>query len=343
MSLLFPSRTITVDAALRDLAKGSARARVTAAQALGDVAAEERARVRPALIAALDDSDPAVRAEAAASLGEAGGGDGPGGAPDPDTVAALIRRLADGHGAVRQGAAIALGTLRAPAAFAPLAEALRDGPADLRFQAATSLVEIDALAAFEPLVAAADDPDPQVVAAVALALGATGEPRAPALIARLLEHADAGVRFDAAYALAQQGDRRGRGALAAGLTDPGRDWDAVLSLERLGDATAAPELVALLGRRGTSPETQARAAGAALALDPDGPGAARARAHLLAAIGNRRLTVRGVAVDELAKVGGEWALGPLTALAARRRGRELADAVDSALAAIRTRTAPSSS
>jgi hypothetical protein len=52
MSLLFPSRTITVDAALRDLAKGSARARVTAAQALGDVAPDERARVRPALIAA---------------------------------------------------------------------------------------------------------------------------------------------------------------------------------------------------------------------------------------------------------------------------------------------------
>lgn len=336
MSLLFPSRTITIDAALRDLAKGSAKSRVTAAQALGDVGPADRSRVRPALIAALEDNDPAVRAEAAASLGEAGAGEGTE-APDDDAVAALIRRLDDGHGAVRQGAAIALGTLRAAAAFSPLVAALTDGPVDLRFQAATSLVEIDALAAFAPLAAAAGDPDAQVVAAVALALGGTGDARAPALIARLLEHADAGVRFDAAYALAQLDDRRGLAALIDGLGDSGRDWDAVLALERVGDAASAPALAAVIGRRGSSPEVQARAAGAALALAPDGPDAARARAHLLEAMTSRRLTVRGVAIDELAKVGGDWAVAPLTVLATRRRGKEVADAISAALGRIALR------
>ena len=242
------------------------------------------------------------------------------------------------HGAVRQGAAIALGTLRAPAAFPPLVTALAEGPVDLRYQAATSLVEIDALAAFTHLAAAVGDPDAQVVAAVALALGGTGDPRAPALIARLLEHADAGVRFDAAYALAQLDDRRGLAALVEGLGDNGRDWDAVLALERVGDAASAPALAAVLGRRGSSPEVQARAAGAALTLAPDGPDAARARAHLLEAITSRRLTVRGVAIDELAKVGGDWAVAPLTTLATRRRGKEVADALSAALARIAERT-----
>ncbi len=339
MSLLFPSNTITVDAALRDITKGSQKARVLAAQALGDVPLDDRPRVRPALIAALDDSDPAVRAEAAAALGEAGA-TADDSAPDEATVAALIKRLDDGHGAVRQGAAIALGTLRAPAGFPPLVEALRQGPADLRFQAATSLVEIDPVAAYAPLVAAADDPDPQVVAAVALALGGTGDARAPGLIARLLEHADAGVRFDAAYALAQLDDRRGAAALREGLTDRNRDWDAVLALEKLGDASAAPALAEVLTRRSATPEVQARAAGAVLALDPDGPAAARARAHLLEAVGHRRITVRGVAVDELAKVGGPWAIPALTQLAGRRRGRDLADPIAAAIAAINARMVP---
>ncbi len=339
MSLLFPSRVITIDAALRDLAGGPPRARVAAAQALGDVGAPDRARIRPALCAALDDDLAAVRAEAAASLGEVLAAEvGDGGTADPATVAALIGRLDDGAGPVRQAAAIALGTLRDGAGFAPLAAALRDGPADLRYQAATSLAEIDPVAAFAPLAAAIDDPDPQVVGAVALGLGASGDARAPALIARLLEHADPGARFDAAYALAQLDDQRGAGVLAAALTDGARDWDAVVALERLAGPTAVTALATLIDRRGSSLEVQARAAGALLAVDADGAHAARARAHLVAALDARRVTVRGVAIDELARVGGDWALAPLAALAARRRGRELSDAITQAEAAIRNRT-----
>jgi hypothetical protein len=54
VSYLFPSSTITVEAALRDLANGSPKARAFAAHALGDVTdTTEVARAVDALIIAL--------------------------------------------------------------------------------------------------------------------------------------------------------------------------------------------------------------------------------------------------------------------------------------------------
>jgi HEAT repeat protein len=336
VSMLFPSRVITVDAALRDIKATSPRARLVAAQALGDVGEADHARVRPALCAALEDDVAAVRAEAAGSLGEVGG-------DDADAVAGLVKRLDDGDAGVRQAAAIALGTMRAAGGFTPLVRALREGPADLRFQAASSLVEIDPLASYEPLAAAVGDSDPQVAGAVALALGSTGDARAPALVAHLMDHDDAGVRFDAAYALAQLGDGRGAGVLTGALLDGGRDWDAVIALEKVGDGEAAGHLASLFERKKTSPEVQARAAGAILTIvarTGDGGGSAhaeKARAHLVAALDNRRDTVRGIAVDELGNSGGAWALAPLQALSRRRRGRDLADEIARAIASIEGR------
>src|SRR5688572_24787128 len=105
--MLFPTRVITVDAALRDIKATSPRARLVAVQAPGDVAADDHARVRPALRDALEDDVAAVRAEAAASLGEVAG-------DDETAIAGLVKRLDDGDAGVRQAAAIALGTLRAP-------------------------------------------------------------------------------------------------------------------------------------------------------------------------------------------------------------------------------------
>jgi len=141
VSYLFPSATITFDAALRDLASGSPKARALAAHALGGVTdSVERRRALDALVRALDDDRPEVRAEACSSLGELG---------EPGAIAPLIKRLADGAAPVRQNAAIALGTMRAADGFDPLAEALATGPADLRFQAATSLAEVDPARAFD--------------------------------------------------------------------------------------------------------------------------------------------------------------------------------------------------
>lgn len=332
MSLFPISPTMTVEAAVRDLARGAPRSRIAAAHALGDVAPGERSQARAALVAALDDDRGEVRAEAATSLGSLGPG---GEAPDDAAVtAALVRRLDDGLPAARQAAAIALGTLGHADAFAPLVTALRDGPADLRFQAATSLCEIDPIAAFGPLVASVDDPDPQVVAAVALGLGATGDGRAAGHLARLLEHADVGVRFDAAYALAQLGDRRGRPRLWAALADRDRAWDAVVMLEQDGDPASVEHLARCLDDRGLAPEVAVRAAAAVIALTPDHAGA---RAHLIGALGHRKLPVRGLAVEELGRIGGPWAIDALAALADRWRGRELREPIAAAIAAIRAR------
>jgi HEAT repeat protein len=330
VSFLFPSSTITFEAALRDIAHGRPPARVAAAHALGDAAgADERPRALDALAAALGDDLAQVRAEACASLGALS---------DERSVPALTARLGDGDAAVRQAAAIALGAIGHPDAFAPLAEALREGPADLRFQAATSLAEVDAARAYDPLVAAIGDADPQVVSAIALSLGAVGDGRATGHLVKLLDHADAGVRFDAAYALAQLGDGRGRALLSDALVDGERGWDAACALEKLGSAADGDALAAALAAKGIAPPVQLRAAGALLRIAPAHASAERARAILLAGLRLRRLPQRGVAVEQLGQVGGAWAEEALTQLRRTRRGRDLLDEIDAAVAAIRGRS-----
>ncbi len=335
MSFLFPSSTITLDAALRDLAQGSPRARAAAAQALGDVTEPtEKRRAVDALVRALDDDRPEVRAEACASLGELG---------EPSALAVLVRRLDDGVAAVRQHAAIALGSLRDPDGFDPLARALRDGPADLRFQAATSLAEIDRARAYDPLIAALDDGDPQVVAAAALALGAIGDPRAVPRLIRGIDHREPATRFDAAYALAELGDPAGRDALAAGLGDTERAWDAVMALARLATADDAEVLGrALLGKH-TPPEATVLAAGAILKIAPASAHRDAARRVLLAALAARKVHVRGVAVEQLGEIGGAWAIAPLEKLGRSGKGAELGESIAAALRAIAERTGPEGS
>jgi len=329
VSLLFPSQTITFDAALHDLTKGGVKARAIAAHALGEVTApEEKARAADALCAALDDDRHEVRAEAAAALGDLG---------DPRGVPALARRLTDGDAAVRQCAAIALGTLRHPDGFAPLETALREGPADTRFQAASSLAEIDPPRAYDPLVAALGDDDPQVLSAIALALGAIGDGRAAGPLARLLDHGDRPVRFDAAYALAQLGDGQGRPQLVAGLDEPASAWDAVAALELLGTPADADAVAAVLGRRKADPQIQLRAAAAVLALAPAHERADAARRVLVAGLGLRKPELRGLAIEELGRVGGPWALDALARLRGTRKGKDFVDVIDGALAQIRAR------
>ncbi|HVV86339.1 MAG TPA: HEAT repeat domain-containing protein, partial [Kofleriaceae bacterium] len=96
-----PSRIVTLPAALRDLRSGSVKARVLAADVLGDVTGAGRDAALEGLRAALVDDAAEVRAEAATSLGAQ---------RDAGAVEGLIRRLDDGSPPVRQAAAIALGT-----------------------------------------------------------------------------------------------------------------------------------------------------------------------------------------------------------------------------------------
>jgi HEAT repeat protein len=331
VSFLFPSSTITLDAALRDIAQGSPKARTAAAHALGDVEEPtEKRRAVDALLRALDDDRLEVRAEACASLGDLG---------DVSALPMLIRRLDDGAPPVRQNAAIALGTLAHADGFEPLAQALANGPADLRFQAATSLAEIDQARAFDPLVAALEDRDPQVVAAAALSLGAIGDPRAVPLLVAKLDHGEAPTRFDIAYALAELGDPSGRDVLVAALTDLDRAWDAVSALTRLATADDAELLGRALTSKHTPPEATVLAAGAILKIAPHTAHHDAARRVLLAALGARKIHVRGIAVEQLGEIGGAWATAPLEKLAKTGKGAELLDAIAAALRAIEERGA----
>ena len=331
MSFLFPSPTITLDAALRDLAQGSPKARMAAAQALGDVEElTEKRRAVDALLRALDDDRLEVRAEACASLGTLG---------DASALPLLIKRLDDGSPPVRQNAAIALGTLAHPDGFAPLAQALSDGPADLRFQAATSLAEIDQARAYEPLVAALDDRDPQVVAAAALSLGAIGDPRATPLLVGKLDHADAATRFDVAYALSELRDPRGREVLVAALGDTERAWDGVEALARLATPDDAEALGRALTSKHTPPEATVLAAGAVLKIAPHSAHHDAARRVLLAALAARKTHVRGIAIEQLGEIGGSWATVPLEKLASSGKGADLREAITAALQAIARRGA----
>jgi HEAT repeat protein len=320
VSFLFPASTITFDAALHDLAQGSPKARVAAAHALGEVEEPtEKRRAADALVRALDDDRPEVRAEACAALGDLG---------EPIAIATLIRRLDDGVAGVRQNAAIALGTLAHPDGFAPLAGALRDGPADLRFQAATSLAEIDPARAFEPLAAALGDGDPQVVAAAALSLGAIGDPRAVPLLAAALDHKEAATRFDIAYALAELGDPAGRAVLAGALTDAERAWDAVTALGRLATTDDAELLGRALVNKRTPPEATVLAAGTIVRIAPHSAHHDAARRVLLAALAARKTHLRGIAVEQLGEAAGDWAIAPLDKLARSSKGTDLREAIE---------------
>ena len=330
MSYLFPSSTITFEAALRDLASASPKGRAMAAHALGDVTDPvEKRRAVDALMRALDDDRPEVRAEACSSLGELG---------EPLPLALLVKRLDDGAAPVRQNAAIALGTLAFPDGFEPLAEALRDGPADLRFQAATSLAEIDPARAFDHVVKALDDRDPQVVSAAALSVGVIAtelgdlKPRALAALSAKLDHGDADARFDIAYALADLGDASGREILAGGLADPERSWDAVTALGKIG---AKAELERAITNKKTPHEAAALAAGRLIALDPEHE---KARQVLIEALVARKVHVRGIAIDQLAEIGGAWAKMPLEKLARSSKGADFLEGIAAALRQIGARS-----
>ncbi len=367
MSFLFPSATITLDAALRDAQSSKAQVRLRAISALGDVEdPTERRRAAEALALALEDDHPAVRAEAAASLGGMG---------ELAPIAALVKRLGDGDAQVRQQAAIALGTLRAREAFAPLCEALRDGPADVRYQAVTSLAEIDAVAAYQPLVEALADRDAQVVSAAAVALGSLGDGRAVQHLLPLLARSEEDVRFEAAWALAELGDGRGRAELLAQLpgaltapepgddqgkrrrpelpstAHPGRAMEAVEALAKLGRAAPAGSdedrrsLARFLGSTSAPPEALIVAARHVLAMLDSAPAsqasAERSAAErvLLAGLEARKDPLRGLAVEQLLLVGGAWARPALEKLQQSRRGKLLAEPVAEALAAIASRAA----
>lgn len=125
-------------------------------------------RAVPALISALKDKSPILRAEAARQLGLIQG---------KRAIVPLAEVLCtDVDAEVRKAAAYALGYLQDPRSFDALSGALRDlsQPPLVRGMAAEQLASFSKFAAIPPLIAALHDPSAEVRFWAAYALGAIG-------------------------------------------------------------------------------------------------------------------------------------------------------------------------
>jgi HEAT repeat protein len=167
-------------------------------------ATEELARLReprstPALIVAMSDQDPGVRAGAARALGLL---------RVPDGVKELTRVLReDPEPQVRQSAAVALGFIGDGSAGGPLAAALSDGDAATRLAAVQALSTLRSPAGVPALTESLKSPSQPLRRAAALALGEIGDASAAPALRPLLKDADPAVQGAAAQALGRLGDK----------------------------------------------------------------------------------------------------------------------------------------
>ena len=173
-----------------------------------------------ALVSALTDASPSVRALVVASLGER---------PDRSVAPFVAARLtSDKDPFVRKTAAYALGRFSGTERTAALAAALKDKDLEVRGAAAVSLGDHADEAAVEPLAAALSDKSAFVRAQAARGLGVNGSAASravSALISLLASDPDVEVKRQAATALGSMGDRS---ALPA-LERASRDRDTYLS------------------------------------------------------------------------------------------------------------------
>ncbi len=149
----------------------------------------------PALVAALDHTEPAVRLAALQALRLTG------------TIGAEARVTAvlsqDSSLEVRVAAAALLGRLGTGSAVAPLlAATLPTRPLPLRAAACAALGELGAAAAVAPLSGLLDDVQYPVAHSAAHALAALGEPARPSLWSSAARHSVAGAHAREALALA---------------------------------------------------------------------------------------------------------------------------------------------
>ncbi|MDX1387915.1 MAG: HEAT repeat domain-containing protein, partial [Acidobacteriota bacterium] len=119
--------------------------------------------------AGVDDPDGYVRSVAATVLGEI---------EDPSMVPVLTTLLLeDEDPKVRRAAALSLGAIGGPDAVVALSQALVDPMKEVRFPAAKGVADLDPLSSVETLsVMVIDDPDWEIRAQAARALGRTGLP-----------------------------------------------------------------------------------------------------------------------------------------------------------------------
>ncbi|MBP2647413.1 MAG: putative rane protein [Gemmatimonadetes bacterium] len=183
------ARVAALVAALKDSDPG---VRAAAAQALGRLDDKSAGN---ALAELLRDPDPEVQEQAIMALAEL---------EDPRAVPGLEKLLTSGDAEVRQEAANRLGNVDLATAPAALINALKDPNSEVRQAAANSLGNIDDQKAVPALVPLLNDPDKDVQEATVNALHNIGGPAAMQALIGALKSKDPQVRRMAAEAL---GDR----------------------------------------------------------------------------------------------------------------------------------------
>ncbi|MCE5337213.1 MAG: HEAT repeat domain-containing protein [Methanomicrobiaceae archaeon] len=275
-------------------------------------------------------------------------------------VDGLIRALRDENPDVQTAAASLLGEMR-ETAVAPLMDALSDTDRFVRLVAARNLGKIGNRRAIEALIGSLHrEPDGEVRATVAEALGYMGSGQAIEPLALALRDRDELVKIAAARSLGYMGDNRAleplilalsdvddrvRHAAIEALKDPGDTVRGYLvGALRSGDEKFRAGAAEALSASGWVPENGGEEALYLMArdrwADVERVGA-DALPVLAGALSDPSIEVRANVVRTIARIGGDGAIAPLTralqddALAVRKRAEralvEMGDAVLPAL------------
>ena len=252
----------------------------------------------PALINALTNSSPKVRAHAAETLGEL---------RNRSAVNPLIAALSDSEPRVRTQAAYALSVIRDHRAADPLVRALQDSSPEVRAAAAEALGQLGDRGVVDLLIAALKDSNGRVRSSAAFALGQIKDDRAVDPLISVLHDSDDGVRALASLALGEIRDPRAAEPLLGMLQDsnPMAKANAATGLGLIGYEGALDPLIALL----KDPDYIARWSAAGALGDIKDP---RAVTPLIAALSRRDAFMDKTVGESLAKIG-EPAIEPLLA------------------------------
>ncbi|WP_437320832.1 HEAT repeat domain-containing protein [Sorangium sp. So ce385] len=272
---------------VRALADARDDVRATARDTLGGF---DPRHVRAALLRALADGSAAVRCAAVAELARLG---------DASIVHEIERRLDDEDAAVRHAAALGLVEFHPERAGDALSRLQRDPDEAHRSDAVALVARLAAGPdALERLAPWAGDPSPAVRGQVYAALaGHLQSERGEALLKPLLRHTDAGIRMDAATALASIGSPLASQALVDLSRDPSpgvrRQALSALSWLLYPHQVHAAHLASAL--RDPDPGVRLIAASALAPLRNP-----KVAAHLASALRDPDVRVRIAAVDGLA-------------------------------------------
>jgi chemotaxis protein methyltransferase CheR len=266
----------------------------------------------------------------------------------PDTLIypVLERTLRDNENAGLRNAAMEIYVTLGGRSLPPLCTLLRDSDEEIRCFAGVMLGDLKNKGSVPELIRALSDPDLNVKHAAAEALGKIKDSRAVESLIEAL-HTDMWLQFPAAVALGEIGDARAVLPLTELLDTPGANVPAIQALGKIGDPSALNPLCTFLEAEESSLREWALEAVAGLLVrDPDKKHAVslspkaedtllqtlrsdsqKARRNAVVVLGCFRITgavpaltglltdrdLREDALEAIVRIGGEAALGELTA------------------------------